>query len=80
MIGTCVEAACSSGLSGGMHGDHSRRSFVILAMVSVVAEKAGDDPVQPIGSRVGMENSFGSLGLFGKGTVSLGAPLGVRWS
>ena len=53
---------------------------MILAMVSVVAEKAGDDPVQPIGSRVGMENSFGSLGLFGKGTVSLGAPLGVRWS
>ena len=61
-----------------MHGEHSRRLFDILDMVYVVALKAGGDSVQTIRSLLGMLTIFGFLGLFGTGTASFSAPLGVR--
>ena len=60
-----------------MHGEHSSRSLEILAMVYVVAEKSGGDSVQPIVSLLVVVTSFRFLGLFGKGTTRLSAPLSV---
>ena len=48
------------------------------ATVSVAAEKAGGDSVQPIGSLVGIATRGGSPGRLGKGTANFRAPEGVR--
>jgi len=51
--GTCEEAGPSSGCGGGIALDDSSSAFIISAKVSVAADKAGGDSVQPIGSQVG---------------------------
>ena len=63
-----------------MDEEDSSRSLIRSATVSVTAEKAGGDSVQPIGSLVGMETSGGSPGRLGNGVARLRAPLAVRWN
>ena len=61
-----------------MHGEHSRRSFSISSIVSVVAEMAVGDSVQTIEILVVLATSFCLLGLFGKVNYILIAPPSER--
>jgi hypothetical protein len=63
-----------------MQEENSNCSLMMSAIVSVAAEKAGGDSVQPIGRRVGTATRGGSDGRLGKGTASSSALLGVSGS
>ena len=76
--GTCEEAGPSRGCGGGIVLDDSNSAFIILATVSIAAEKAGGDSVQPIGIRVGTTMRGRSFTARGKGTANFNALLGVR--
>ena len=58
--------------------DDSNSALIISATVSVAAEKAGGDSVQPMGRWVGIAMTGGSFAAWGKGTANFNAPLGVR--
>ena len=78
--GAAVLARDSKGCGGGITRFFSRATLARSAMVSVPAENAGGDSVQPIGSRVGMLTKGGSPGPLGKGVASMRAPEGVSWN
>ncbi len=74
-----MEAWPSKGCAAGIRVVDSSEALTRSAMVSVTAENAGGDSVHPMGSLVGIATSFLCNGVE-KGTASLRAPVGVRWS